>query len=118
MFCSRKPGEEWRFASQRGFPKMALIHTAINPEANTVTMSYPVKVPYLAGLIFGWTTRRFFTVPLNVNKSKHKDKYVIEEVEVWDSHPKAYNMSGHVPQECMEIIFSGKQGFREIGLFA
>ncbi|EPS42863.1 hypothetical protein H072_3122 [Dactylellina haptotyla CBS 200.50] len=121
MFASCNPGTEaWSFASQRGFPKMALIHTAIDPTKNTLTISYPAKPHFPTSLIFGNKFRKSFTVPLNVNILPQKElaKYPIKNVEIWKQNSVGYDLSAHIPQELKDVIFSKNYIKPDIALFA
>ncbi|KAF3917062.1 hypothetical protein ABW20_dc0100142 [Dactylellina cionopaga] len=121
MFASCNPGTEaWTFASQRGFPKMALIHTAIDPVKNTLTISYPAKPHFPASLIYGNKFRKSFTVPLNVNVLPEKElaKYPIKSVEIWKEQSVGYDLSACIPQELKDMIFSKNYSKLDIGLFA
>ncbi|KAJ6259536.1 hypothetical protein Dda_5173 [Drechslerella dactyloides] len=121
MFASCSPGTEaWSFASQRGFPKMALIHTAIDPAKNTLTISYPAKPHFPASLIYGNKFRKSFTVPLNVNllPEKQLGRYSVKKVEIWKQETEAYDLSAHIPQELKDVVFSKNYAKVDVGLFA
>ncbi|KAK6542088.1 hypothetical protein TWF694_007857 [Orbilia ellipsospora] len=121
MFASCKPGtEEWSFASQRGFPKMALIHTDIDPVNNTLTISYPAKPHFPASLIYGNKFRKAFTVPLDVNllSEKELEKYPVKFAEVWGEQAAGYDLSAHIPQELKDVVFTKNYTKLDIGLFA
>ncbi|KAF3316528.1 hypothetical protein TWF173_001814 [Orbilia oligospora] len=121
MFASCSPGTEaWVFASQRGFPKMAVIHTSIDPVKNTLTISYPAKPHFLASLIYGNKFRKSFTVPLDVNALPENKlaKYPVTEVEIWRQKSVGYDLSAHIPQELKDVIFSKNYTKVDVGLFA
>ncbi|KAK6344443.1 hypothetical protein TWF696_008080 [Orbilia brochopaga] len=121
MFASCSPGTEaWSFASQRGFPKMALIHTAIDPTKNTLTISYPAKPHFPASLIYGNKFRKSFTVPLNVNLLPEKQlaKYPVKKVEIWKQEAEGYDLSAHIPQELKDVVFTKNYTKVDVGLFA
>ncbi|RVD83091.1 uncharacterized protein DFL_007493 [Arthrobotrys flagrans] len=121
MFASCSPGTgAWVFASQRGFPKMALIHTSIDPASNTLTISYPAKPKFPASLIYGNEFRKSFTVPLNVNilPEDKLAKYPVTKVEIWRQESVGYDLSAHVPQEIKDVIFSKGHTKVDVGLFA
>ncbi|EWC44351.1 hypothetical protein DRE_01177 [Drechslerella stenobrocha 248] len=121
MFASCKPGTgAWSFASQRGFPKMALIHTSIDPARNTLTVSYPAKPHFLASLLHGSSFRRTFTIPLNLNLLSEEQlaKYPTKPVEIWSQESIGYDLSNHIPQELKDTVFSKNYAKVDIGLFA
>ncbi|KAF3910186.1 hypothetical protein ABW21_db0201195 [Orbilia brochopaga] len=121
MFASCSPGTEaWSFASQRGFPKMALIHTAIDPAKNTLTISYPAKPHFPASLIYGNKFRKSFTIPLNVNLLPEKQlaRYPVKKVEIWKQEAEGYDLSVHIPQELKDVVFSKSYSKVDVGLFA
>lgn len=121
MFATCPPGsEQWVFASQRGYSKMALIHTSINPEKNTLTISYPAKPNFPASLIHGNKCRKSFTLPLNVNllSAKELEKYPVKTVEVWRKPSSGYDLSHHIPQELKDAVFTKNYAKADVGLFA
>ncbi|KAK6353837.1 hypothetical protein TWF730_008260 [Orbilia blumenaviensis] len=121
MFASCSPGSgAWVFASQRGFPKMALIHTSIDPAKNTLTISYPAKPHFPASLIYGNKFRKSFTVPLNVNALPENKlaKYPVTNVEIWRQQSVGYDLSAHIPQELKDVVFGKNYTKVDVGLFA
>ncbi|KAK6529306.1 hypothetical protein TWF281_008483 [Arthrobotrys megalospora] len=121
MFASCSPGTEaWVFASQRGFPKMALIHTSIDPAKNTLTISYPAKPHFPASLVYGNKFRKSFTIPLNANilPESKLAKYPVKKVEIWKEESVGYDLSMHIPQELKDVIFTKNYSKVDIGLFA
>ncbi|KAF3935848.1 hypothetical protein ABW19_dt0201229 [Dactylella cylindrospora] len=122
MFATCNPGTEaWSFASQRGYPKMALIHTAIDPGKNELIISYPSKPRFPASLLGGSSQhRKFFKVPLNVNLLAEKDleKYTIKTVEIWRQDSVGYDLSAFIPQELKDTVFSKNYARVDVGLFA
>lgn len=99
---------------------MALIHTSINQEKNTMTISYPAKASFLASLIYGKDSRKSFTVPLDMNSLSPEEikDYPIKPVEVWRKPSVGYDLSVLIPQELKDAIFTKNYTKSDIGLFA
>ena len=118
MFACRKSSPnndgEWSFASQRGYPRMALLSTSISPSTNSVKITYPVSPAHP----FASRTRSF-TVPLNINllPDPEKKKLTFTKVEIWGDVYQTYDISHLIPPECKTTIFDSDKKNVDVGLF-